>query len=187
MPRFVLCKRSIGLAAFGLLSACGDDAQDAHRARDAAADAAREIDAAHSADAGGTALITLLRAEVELYDRRVRAICPCEVASGNYKTEKECLDLAVSGSDWAQCAADALADYDSASTRADTQCFTEYLEQTAECTEAAKCDSDKLAVCGVPSSACLAKQSMRLNLILTKCPDFGLLSRLPINEDDRDN
>jgi hypothetical protein len=179
--------RAIGLFALCLLCACSDDAQDAHAARDAAADgAARKTDAAGSADAG-SALITLLQADVELYDRRVRAICPCQVASGNYKTEKECLDLALSGPDWAQCAAQALAGRDSASARADTQCFMDYLEQAAECTESAKCDTAKLAVCGAPSSECLAKQSTGINLILAACPDFGLLSRVSTNANDRDD
>ncbi len=184
MQRFALHKRAIALLALCLLCACGDDARGM---RDAAVDRARETDAMASADAGGPTLSTLLQADVELYDRRVRAICPCQVASGAYKTEQECLDLAQSGPDWAQCAVKALADQDSAASRAAMRCFMDYLEQAAECTEAAACDTDKLAVCGAPSSTCLAEQSMGINLILAACPDFGLLSRLNTNGSDRDD
>jgi hypothetical protein len=180
----------VGVLALGSMYACGDDdAQPALDARDAAADAAGKTDAASAADAGadaGGALITMLQAVVDQYDRRIRATCTCEVKFGNYKTEKECLDLGLSGPDWASCAAKAVADYDSPASRAGTQCLTEFLEQDAECTEAAKCDTDKLAQCGTPSSECLAKANMGITLILAACPDFGLLSRLPTGEDDRD-
>jgi hypothetical protein len=168
-----------------LLCACGHDTQGA---RDAAADAARTPDAADGADAAGPALTALLQADIEQYDRRVRAICRCEVASAMYKNEKECLDLGLSGPDWAQCAAKALAGHDGAATRAGMQCLMEYLRQAAECTEAAACETDKLMLCGTPSSECLAQANMGINLILVACPDFGLLSRVnTTNEDDRDN
>jgi hypothetical protein len=186
--RFASFKKSIGLLALCSLFACGDDddAQPAHDAHDAA------VDSADAADASLPPLITALRAEVEQYDRRVRAICPCLVASGTYATEEECLKYALSGPDWAECAEKALADYDSAATRAASQCYTDFSVHIAECTEAAACDADKLAACGSLSSECLAKQNTRINLILVACPDFGLLSRLPTSsadsgENDRDD
>ena len=182
MPSFATRKTAPGLLALCLLCACGDDAQDT---RDAATDAAPTTDAATGADAGGP-LLTLLQADVLQYDRRVRAVCPCEVASAMYKNEKECLDYGLSGPDWAQCAAKALTGHDSAATRAGMQCLMDYLQQAAECTEAAACDNGKLAQCGTPSSDCLAKASMGINLILAACPDFGLLSRLGTPENDRD-
>lgn len=181
MQRVASSKKVMSILVFSLLCACGDDDDDAQGARDAD-DAAMD---ASGADAGG-ALITLLQSVVDQYDRRVRAICPCEVKFGTYKTEGECLDFALSGPDWASCAAKAVADYDSPAMRAGTQCLTEFLEQAADCTEAAKCDTDKLAVCSTPSSECLAKANMGITLILAACPDFGLLSRLPTPEDDRD-
>lgn len=182
----------IGVLALGLLCACGDDdTQDSRAARDAATDAAGKTDAASGADAGGAdagaAQLAILQAVVDQYDRRIRAICPCEVALGTYKTEKECLDLGLSGADWAPCAAKAVAGADSPALRAGMQCLTEFLEQAADCTEAAKCDTDKLAVCGTPSSECLAKANMGITLILGACPDFGLLSRLNTPELDRDD
>lgn len=193
MQRLASCKDIVGLLALGLLCACGDDdTQDTRAARDGGADAAGKTDVgsamdASSADTGGP-LMTRLQAVVDQYDRRIRAVCACQVASGNYKTEKECLDLGLSGPDWAQCATKALADHDSPATRAGTQCLTEFLEQAADCTEAAKCDTDKLAQCGTPSSECLAKANMGITLILAACPDFGLLSRLPTTpENDRDD
>jgi hypothetical protein len=185
MRRFAAYKRSIGSLALCLSCACGGGARGARIARDAAADAAHAADAAGSADAGP--LRTFLQAEVEQFDRRVRAICPCLVASGSYKTEQECLDLSLSGPDWVQCAAKALADYDSPATRADSQCYVAFLQEAADCTESAACDNTKLAVCGTPQGDCLAKQSMRLNLILAACPDFGLLSRVSNTDNERDN
>jgi hypothetical protein len=193
MQKLASCKQVIAVLALGLLCACGDDddTQGARDARDAAADAAEKTDAANGMDASnndaGGPLITVLQAEVDQYDRRTRAVCTCAVAAGQYKTEKECLDLGLSGPDWASCAAKAIAGHDGPATRAGTQCLTEFLEQAADCTEAAKCDTDKLAECGTPSSECLAKANMGITLILAACPDFGLLSRLRTPEDDRDN
>jgi hypothetical protein len=163
------------VAVLCLYCACSKDAK-AKREPDAAV-VAHESDAAQSADAG-TPLMTLVQDEVALYDRRIRASCPCLVASGAYQTEQECLDLGLSGPDWVDCATKALADYDNPDTRAQSQCFTRFLTQVAECTEAAACDQDKLANCGAPDPDCLASQSTRINLILAACPDFGLLSRL---------
>jgi hypothetical protein len=187
MQRLASSKQTIGVLTLCVLCACGnDDTQDARDARDAATDAALTTDAASAGDASKP-LIETLQAVVDQYDRRVRATCPCEVELGTYKAEKECLDFALSGPDWAECAATALTDYDSPASRAGTQCLTEFLEQAAECTEAAKCDTDKLAECGTPSSECLAKANMGITLILAACPDFGLLSRLPTPEDGRDD
>jgi hypothetical protein len=173
--------------ALCVLCGCGDDdTQDARAARDAATDGAHTTDAASNGDVDGP-LMAMLQAAVDQYDRRVRAICPCEVELGTYETEQECLDFALAGPDWARCAAKAIADDDSPASRAGTQCLTEFLEQAAECTEAAQCDTAKLAECGTPSSECLAKANMGITLILAACPDFGLLSRLPTPEDDRDD
>lgn len=140
--------------------ACGDDSSDG------------------DAGAGQPALRTLIEEEIALYDRRVIAVCPCLVAQGVYENEQECLDLALSGPDWVECATTALAGYDSAASREDSQCYIDFLEQTAECTEAAECEQDALAECGAPDAECLAMQSDRINVILAECPDFGLLSRV---------
>lgn len=151
----------LAMLALAATSACSDDAEGSD-----------------TVDSGPTALMTLVQDEVELYDRRIRATCPCLVEDGVYETEQECLDLGLSRPDWAECATMALADYDSAQARADSQCFIDFLRETAECAEAAECDQDQLAICGTPDGECLVQQSERINVILTACPDFGLLSRL---------
>jgi hypothetical protein len=155
--------RILGLLALCLCSAaCGDDAD--------------HVDAAVESDQ--PSLRMLVREEIEYYDRRVRAICPCLVESGTYETEQECLDYSLSGPDWVECATRALADFDNPNERAEGQCFADYTREAAECTEAAECDPDKLVTCGVPDPECLAAQSERINALLEMCPDFGLLSRV---------
>jgi hypothetical protein len=139
-------------------------------------------DAAVSADAGvdliTVPLVDLVRYEISLYDRRIRAMCPCLVAKGEYETEQDCLDLGLSGPDWQDCASMALASYDNPMTRAQTSCYFDFLEQTAECVESSQCDDARLASCGTPDSECLSATNERLQLLLAACPSLGLLSRL---------
>jgi len=161
--------------ALGLVAAC-DAHQSGARPGSDAADAA--ADAGADVDAGLPPLIDAVRTEVALYDRRIRAVCPCLVAQGLYQTDQECLDLGLSGPDWVSCATMALASYDNAMTRAQSQCYFDFLRQTAECVEMSNCDVNQLAVCGNPDQDCLARVIDRLNLILTQCPSFGLLSRV---------
>src|SRR5262245_28570499 len=92
------------------LAACGDDSDGM----------------ASTADAGPAPLIDLVRREIADYDRRVRASCVCAFKAGSYPTEQACLDVGLSGPDWAECATKALAEYDSAATRADSQCFRDF-------------------------------------------------------------
>jgi hypothetical protein len=167
-----------------LCCAChDDDARDAPPTGDAGTS---ESLPTASMDAGQTPLIVLVRSEIELYDRRIRASCPCLVASGAYQSEQECFRFGLSGPDWAECATRALATFDSPTTREQSQCYLRFLADAAECTEAAACDEGKLATCGTPDLDCLALQNERLNLILTACPDFGLLSRLPTSGQEMD-
>jgi hypothetical protein len=129
-------------------------------------------------DAGPPPLVEVARNEIELYDRRIRATCLCLVEQGKYTTEEECLKVGLSGPDWSDCATKALESYDNAMTRAQSQCYFDFLEDAAECVEASKCDADKLAQCATPDLDCLTVVNERLNLVLAACPDFGLLSRL---------
>jgi hypothetical protein len=152
-------------------AACSDDHERDHRPRDAGAERT-------DADAGPPPLVDVVRSEVELYDRRIRAVCPCLVEQGQYATEEECLKLGASGPDWVECATMALESYDSAETRAQSQCYFEFLEEAAECVEASKCDTEQLTRCATPDLDCLTVVNERLNLVLTACPDFGLLSRV---------
>ena len=176
MKRPALC----ALLILPLSGACrDDDAPATQAASDAAVDASLPIG---RMDAGQTPLIELVRSEIDLYDRRIRAGCPCLVASGAYPSVAECLRLGLSGPDWASCEARALANYDSPSTRDKSQCYFQYLAEAAMCTEAAACDKDKLASCGTPDLDCLASQNERLNLVIAACPDFGLLGRAPSSE-----
>src|SRR5687767_826534 len=91
---------------------------------------------------------------------------------------KECRSRGSPDHEKKKCATKALADDDNAKTRAASQCYMDYLQETAEWVEAAMCDSDQLAVCGTPDADCLAANNERINRILNACPDFGLLSRL---------
>jgi hypothetical protein len=158
--------------ALSLSAACSDDHDRGQRdARDA-------TPADTDVDAGPPPLVDVVRNEIELYDRRIRATCPCLVEQGQYTTEEECLKLGLSGPDWVDCATKALESYDSAMTRTQSRCYFDFLEEAAECVEASKCDIEQLAQCGTPDLDCLTAVNERLNLVLTACPDFGLLGRL---------
>jgi hypothetical protein len=157
--------------ALSLCAACSDRSTGAPATSGSAG-------AAPVADAGPPPLLDVVRDEVALYDRRIHAACPCLVAQGTYSTEDECLKVGLSGPSWVDCATMALASYDNPTTRAQSQCYFDFLRDAAACTEAAHCDAAKLANCGNPDPDCLASQNERVTLLLTACPDFGLLSRV---------
>jgi hypothetical protein len=152
------------LLSLSVCAACSDD------------DSAVQADAA--VNVATATLKDVVRYEISLYDRRVRAMCPCLVAKGVYETLQACLDLGLSAPDWLDCETSALASYDSPTTRAQTGCYYGFLKTTAECVEASHCDDTQLATCGTPDSDCLAATNERLQLVLTACPSFGLLSRV---------
>jgi hypothetical protein len=162
--------------AFMSCLGCADDG-GARRA-DVAADAGTDASADASADAGMPPLGDAVREEISFYDRRIRATCPCLVAQGEYQTEEDCLKLGLSGPDWVDCATKALAAYDNPTTRSQSKCYFDFLRDAAECVEMSNCATDKLALCGDPDLNCLAENNERLTLLLTACPDFGLLSRV---------
>jgi hypothetical protein len=146
-----------------VLSACGD---------------ATEQGTADAADAGPLPLIEVVKQEIANYDRRVRASCVCGAKSGTYPSEEACLKVALSAPDWVECATAALKDFDSPETRADSQCYQDFLKTSADCTEKSECDPETLDQCGSFTAECLQRNNQRLNLIITACPDFGLLSRV---------
>lgn len=170
---FAMYKQTWVVVALMSCLGCADDgARRAEVAEDAGADARAE------ADAGMPPLVDAVREEVSFYDRRIRATCPCLVAQGEYQTEEDCLKLGLSGPDWVDCATKALAPYDNPTTRAQSRCFDDFLRGAAECVEMSNCATDKLALCGNPDVNCLALNNQRITLLLTACPDFGLLSRV---------
>lgn len=173
------------VVTLSLWAACGDD-DASNRHASETADAGSHADAGNHVDAGidididvATApLMDVVRYEISLYDRRIRAVCPCLVAKGEYDSVDDCLKLGLSSPDWLGCETTALASYDNPMTRAQTSCYYDFLKQTAECVEAAQCDDTQLGNCGTPDADCLTASNERLQIVITACPSFGLLSRL---------
>lgn len=163
MQSLAKCLASLELIVLSVAAACGDGSEQGM---------------ATAADSGPLPLMEVVRQEIANYDRRIRATCVCGVKAGQYPTEQACLEIGLSGPDWVECATAALKDFDSPETRMSSQCYQDYMKNSADCTEAAMCDPDKLSACGTFSTDCLLQNNERLNLILTACPDFGLLSRL---------
>lgn len=165
------------VVTLSLWAACGDDDAGNSHAHETA-DAGTKLDAGVDIDIATAPLMDVVRYEISLYDRRIRAVCPCLVAKGEYDSNEDCLSLGLSSPDWLGCETMALASYDTPMTRAQTSCYYDFLKQTAECVEAAHCDDTQLGSCGTPDADCLTATNERLQIVITACPSFGLLSRL---------
>jgi hypothetical protein len=111
---------------------------------------------------------------VSAFDRQIKATCECFVATGRVESEAVCIEMYASDPEWVPCAAEVLAENDSAETREQVACFGASTEKQADCVENAACDNDKLAACTTVPAQCADEI---LPVLLERCPKLGLLSR----------
>lgn len=118
------------------------------------------------------------------YDRGVANTCKCLAAQGAYDSFESCYELLRSGPDWADCAIEVLQDADQGLLDASVPPL-EQLEAEAEagqarteCIERANCDLEAETQCPVEGSLNLANYPELGTVLLIRCPDLALLSRV---------
>lgn len=115
---------------------------------------------------------------VTAYDQQNLVRCACFDPAGPYHSAEECAAPLTSGPDWVQCASNALSAQNSPELREHARCTVEQIKQRTDCLASYECNTDERATCESIMLACAEFDPVIDVLIVTACPDTGLLSRL---------
>jgi hypothetical protein len=158
--------------------ACGDG--DSEPSPDAAPGA--EPDAAPSAVSEQT--LDWAAELIRTYDRTIAASCECLVSANGFASLEDCMAALGSTPEWLECATGAIEMSDAGFMidEANALCMIDAGEARAACLEEASCEPEAMTACldmpGMPET-CPALDNDLVVLLLEKCPDLGLLSRVP--------
>ena len=168
----------LGVAAWLLSSACGDDESTPHRHKPDVADAAAEGGDA-SPDAGAGEVEAMLTGLFKNYDATIESSCSCYVEMGAYKSVDECVMWQASRPDWAPCVASVVAADPMSGGLELFECIVSQLEEASQCLATKPCDPVARAECGPDALKCLGNESalsFAVDLGMA-CPDLTLLPR----------
>jgi hypothetical protein len=175
---------------------CGDDANTDENGADnvvagqggGPADHAGHGGAAGAASDSGSASAAQTAAWaaewIAAYDRQIAATCPCLIGVGAFPTTGDCIAALGSGPTWLECATTAVqeAEANALLNEADARCLIDGTVERAQCFEQAACEPEAMSAClSMPNqpAECAPVDTELVNLLLEKCPDLGLLSRVP--------